>query len=297
MIVVKLISGLGNQLFQYALGRRVALLKKVPLKMDLSFYSSQNLRGYKLEHYTINAQVATSADIDFIFEPERSLLVRVRKKSQKFLLGGHIYPILIKERGWWLYDYRIFSISRHAYLDGYWQHYLYYEHLPLEIFKELTLVSHLREEVSQEAELIVNSPNTVSIHVRRGDYVTDPEARALFGILPLIYYQRAIEYVASHLGICTFFIFSDDIEWAQQHIQVFNHACHFMTRSYSVLDCQELYLMSLCQHNIIANSSFSWWGAFLNKNSDKIVVAPKQWLADDVMNARVEVQMPTWVVV
>ena len=125
--------------------------------------------------------------------------------------------------------------------------------------------------------------NAVSLHVRRGDYAADPVVTSMHGLCPLDYYDRAVEYVLGRVSDPAFFLFSDDPDWVREHLK--------LRGSVSVVDhngpdsgSEDLRLMSLCRHHIIANSTFSWWGAWLDPRPDKLVIAPKRWFADESLD-------------
>jgi hypothetical protein len=198
------------------------------------------------------------------------------------------------ENTWWKYQPGIFQAPRTAYLDGYWQHHAYFEHVPEPIWDELLLREPLRREVEAMAAQIRATPDSVSLHVRRGDYISDPDANNVFGTLPVAYYQRAEETLLAKGKKPVFFVFSDDLSWARQHLTL-QGQMHFTGVTGEAGDCQELYLMSLCAHNIIANSSYSWWGAFLNRNPGKSVICPANWSRVAETNARIQIQLPEWI--
>ncbi len=137
-------------------------------------------------------------------------------------------------------------------------------------------------------------PPSVSIHLRRGDYVSDPWAFHTMGPLPVKYYYKAIDYMSKKLSDPCFYIFSDDLDWVKDNIKI-EAPVSFVEIANGTKDYLELDIMSKCSHNIIANSSFSWWGAFLNQNPDKIVIAPAQWVIADEINKRIELQLPSWI--
>ena len=153
----------------------------------------------------------------------------------------------------------------------------YFKNIEANIRKEFTLKNLLTSESTKWQEKIRQTKNSVSLHIRRGDYVQDAKTNAFHGTCNLEYYKNALQKIVDKIGNTEIeiFIFSDDIEWAKENLK-FPYPTNFVSNS-QILDYEEMYLMSLCQHNIIANSTFSWWGAWLNKNSAKIVIAPKQW--------------------
>ena len=291
MIFVKLISGLGNQLFQYAMGRQLAITRGVPLKLDLSFFETQQLRSYKLDHYNIRAEVASDEEV--------ARFLRVYKSKNRV---DRVYRTLerqlpkqlrryYKENEWWVYEPQLLKASGKLYLDGYWQHHKYFEKLHPQIRQELTLKENSYPRPGNLAAEIAHNHASVSLHIRRGDYVSDKAAHNFMGVLPLEYYYRAISYLGRKLSDPVYYVFSDDLEWAKANLRQ-DIPLQFVEAD---KDYVELDMMSRCRHNIIANSSFSWWGAFLNQNPDKIVVAPSQWVIPDDRNAKIHLALPSWV--
>lgn len=290
MIISKVISGLGNQLFQYALGRQISIEKNTPLKLDTTFFNSQDLRSYKLNNYNINADIASSEEINyFLYKYNTNMLSsRVLRKTEKLL--PRTKRKLFKEEVPWQYEPELFKVSSNIYIDGYWQHYKYFENIDPLIFKELTIKSPYTDFVQSTIQHIIGNENSVSIHIRRGDYITDKQANNLMGVLPLNYYYSAIDIIKQRILNPTFYIFSDDLEWVKNNLSI-SSPCRYIDGGKDYFD---LDLMSKCKHNIIANSSFSWWGAFLNKNINKIVIAPKQWVLPESINKNIELIFPSW---
>ncbi len=299
MIVTKLISGLGNQLLQYAIGRELSITKGVPLKLDISFFADQNLRSYKLNHFNINAQVATRLDIEPFREEIESYNNLHQQSSLYSKLYRNIEPIFypkytknyFKEHIWWVLEPSVFKTPSNVYIEGYWQHYKYFENMQQQIFEELTLKEASGAKAESLLSAIKNNKSSVAVHIRRGDYVTDSGANYLMGVLPVSYYQNAINYIMQKISNPTFYFFSDDLDWVKKNIQVNTPVCYVDGN----VDYIDLDLMRHCAHNIIANSTFSWWGAFLNRNPNKIVVAPDKWSAREDVNKNIKIQFPTWV--
>lgn len=299
MIITRLVSGLGNQLLQYAIGRQLSIIKKVPLKLDVSFFEGQNLRSYKLDHFNIDAGIATLADI----EPFRKDINTYQKLHQQTSFYAKIYrnlePVLypkhtksyFKEHIWWILEPAVFKTPNNVYIDGYWQHYKYFENMQSKVFEELTLKEPLDTKAATWLSAIKNDTSSVAVHIRRGDYVTDSGANYLMGVLPVDYYLQAIRYIKQKVSNPSFYFFSDDLEWAKNNIQT-DAPAHYVDGNMDYID---LDLMRHCSHNIIANSTFSWWGAFLNRNPDKIVVAPDKWSAREDVNKNIHLQFPSWV--
>lgn len=299
MVIIKLISGLGNQLLQYAFGRELALAKGVPLKLDLSFFESQDLRSYKLDNFNINAQIATTADI----RPFRKDIDIYQKLHQQTSFYAKVYrklePVFypkhsksyFKEAIWWIYEPQVFKTQSDVYIEGYWQHYKYFENMQPQIFEELTLKEPLKNEAAALLSNIENNPSSVAVHIRRGDYVTDSGAHYLMGVLPVDYYDRAIKYIKQKISNPTFYFFSDDLEWVKSNIKT-DAPVYYVDGNADYVD---LDLMRHCSHNIIANSTFSWWGAFLNRNPNKIVIAPNKWSTREDVNRNIQLQFSAWI--
>jgi len=249
-------GGLGNQMFQYAFGRAESLQKDTSLKLDLSdllfpllFRSKETPRTYKLDHFNIKAEVIT---------PKRRPLIRqlVRKAYEK---------IIKKERNF--------------------QSEKYFKEYEDIIRADFSLKESLSEKAAFMEEQIHSSSSPVSVHVRRGDYITDIATALYHGALPLSYYEASMKEMNNRIPDATFIIFSDDIEWAKENLPVSQHAIFVSDKT--LQDYEELILMSKCMHHIIANSSFSWWGAWLNANEGKMVIAPKRWFATQTADASV----------
>ena len=295
MIYTKLISGLGNQLFQYAVARQLSLLRQTDLKLDTSFFDTQSLRGYKLHHYNIVATPATEAELSQLLRGYRSPSWSGKLYRRFDRLLPKARRRYFKEGAWWGYEPDLYRAGPTVYLDGYWQHQAYFAQLSPTILAELTLRESLTGPAAQLAADMQQAPASVAVHIRRGDYLTDRAAADLMGVLPLTYYRQAMQRLREQLGNPVFYFFSDDLQWVREQLAAEPGPLHFVDIAGGQQDYVELDLMSQCQHNIIANSSFSWWGAFLNRNPAKIVVAPRQWVRPPEVNARIHVQMPGWV--
>ncbi len=272
VIVIRLLGGLGNQLFQYATGRRLANLHGVELVIDDYWYSHtptvDTPRTYELSNYPIKARLAG---------PYESLWCRLQ--------GGRItrrIPFLprrwktCRENGFG-FQPDVLQLPDGVYLDGYWQSYRYFEDISNILREELNPYDAMDEgdiDIAKKME----SSQSVSIHVRRGDYVTNPAA-IQHGVCGLDYYKNATKYVIDHLSRAHFFVFSDDIEWSRKNLSLPGDVTYVDHNTLSTAH-QDLRLMSLCKHHIMANSSFSWWGAWLNPDEQKMVVCPKQWFTD-----------------
>jgi len=284
MIVVRLIGGLGNQMFQYAAAKGLAEMKKVPLKLDITdFLTHYDLRKFELDKFNISSEVALEEDMlpykcnssSYIF----NLYLRALKKIKgvKYQMEPHFH-----------YWDGIKRLPKSSYLEGYWQSEKYFSSIENIIREEFTLKEGLSEGRKSLLMEIKNSAS-VSIHVRRGDYVSNPEANKVHGVCSVTYYKDACSYIMQKVKNPRFFVFSDDLKYVK-NAGIFSHLNN--VRFVEALgdnknnDVEEMFLMSSCAHNIIANSSYSWWGAWLNRAPDKIVIAPKIWFADSTINTK-----------
>ena len=288
MVSVELIGGLGNQMFQYAIGRRLSLEKNTELKLDISPFSTYNVHKYELKNFNILEKFCENAEIEEfqllkmnhpLKKIYRSILWRLKnKKNLKFNL--------IKEPNFHYDDNILNNLQGNIYLSGYWQsekNFTSIEHILREEFRPripLSLESKVVEKNVNDSEY-----ESVSIHIRRGDYITNPKANVVHGVLPLDYYHRAINLIEERIDNPFYYIFSDDPEWVQHNLKI-NKKCYYVAHNGAEKSYEDMYLMSQCKHNIIANSTFSWWGAWLNNNSQKIVIAPQKWFATSNFNTR-----------
>ena len=273
MILTRLSGGLGNQLFQYAAGRRLAQKHQTQLVLDDYWYthtpSRDTPRTYELGHYPVVARLTT---------PTESLWCRLHSgrltRRMPFLPRRWRH---FRERGF-AFDSVVLDLPDQSYLDGYWQSYRYFEDRDESIRAELQPRPPMGDQDRRIADAMHQNPS-VSIHVRRGDYVSN-SAAAQHGLCGLDYYRNAVEYVAARVPHACFFVFSDDAKWTRANLAL-SGSTTYVEHNGADTAFQDLRLMSMCRHHITANSSFSWWGAWLNPNPDKLVVCPKRWFADD----------------
>lgn len=269
MIKIYLIGGLGNQLFQFALGKYLAEKMGKKLAICTSSYQYDRLRDFDL--YQILA------------DAERKKLVVCLDELSKFdkfcfkisKLTGKPFRGFLQEKKFDFNGLEQFSDSINQ-IRGYWQSEKYFGSSLDLLRKSINIIQYVQPNLQDVCEKISSSPS-VSIHVRRGDYISSASA-TYGGICDSEYYRRAIDRILAVETDAQFYLFSDDINWCKENITWVENLvfCDFTTSQY-----QDLALMSLCKHNIIANSSFSWWGAYLNENDSKVVVGPTKWLNDD----------------
>jgi hypothetical protein len=296
MIVVRLMGGLGNQMFQYACGRSLAIRHNVNLKLDLtSLANDHNGRTFQLDRFRTSYRVAKQRSIQRLKWRPRPLVKRVIWR----FFGKH-YPLV--QAGSWVREDLSLSPERllHAiptpcYLDGYWQSEEYFAEIADLIRNEFKISKPLSLEAQKNKKIIHAEACPVSLHIRRGDYLSNIRTYKKFGVLDIDYYQNSIAYLKSHLGSFSLFVFTDDPEWVSDKFRV---SASFTIISNFNPPHEDLDLISLCRHHIIANSSFSWWGAWLNHNPNKIIIAPSKWFSDPAENANSQRIIPkNWIII
>lgn len=289
MIIVKLIGGLGNQMFQYALGRHLAMKNNSTLKLDIQGFKNYKLRNYDLNCFNIQENIATSKDLSGVSLPSDRLISKLGKHMEMRIAGVQQIQS-IKERKL-DFQQEILGLGDNIYLDGYWQSEKYFSDIKDVIKKEFT-VKNRPDPINESFMEEIIDCESVSVHIRRGDYVSNPTTNKFHGFLGLEYYQRTMKLMLEKVDNPHFFVFSDDPEWAERNIKTdapIIYIKHNGTKNY-----EDMHLMSTCKHHIIANSSFSWWGAWLSSYDKKIVVAPKRWFLDERANG--EYELPeSWV--
>ena len=268
-IYVRLIGGLGNQLFQYASARAVSLRRGVPLVLDARHYKAGDRFAYGLDHFAIQARIGDDPDLPPARgRPVPYFLWRTLKLKPRFL----------REDGLG-FNEAIHRAAPGSYLHGYLQTERYFADQEPQLRRELAIVTPPSDENRRWLDHIASVPS-VSLHVRRGDYVSNEKADRSHGTCTLDYYRNAVRLVAEQITEePVFFIFSDDPDWARENIDV-GFETHVAGHNDFTRNYEDLRLMSACRNHIIANSSFSWWGAWLDASPDKIVVTPERWFAD-----------------
>lgn len=293
MIILKMWGGLGNQMFIYALYRSMRH-KGIEAKIDMSWFNYYNAHnGYELSNlFGVKIIEATEEEVKryAIVKPGKvnGLLKKTIYKNSQILLGAHDAIS---------YHPEVFKLTE-KYLEGYWQCEKYFVDIKDSIRKEFEFPLDLRHRDNQLIQLsrdIKENANAVSIHVRRGDYIKEgifkPSFRTIINkphgkhaILGNVcgrnYYESATSYISNIFVRAHYYVFSDDINWCREKLRVPDGDVTFVDINIGDASYWDMYLMSQCKHNIIANSSFSWWGAWLNDSKEKIVVAPDRWFQD-----------------
>lgn len=291
MVIIRLKGGLGNQMFQYAFGRALALRRHEQLLLDASIFGNEpkidTPRHYALGAYKIQAQMADPL-VTKPYKTRGSIFMRKVKRRLLRLNDFTYHPTL--------------AHSKAHYLEGFWNNEKYFKDIADTIKHDFSLKNKLGPDAEKISTELIKAKvgatkKTVSIHVRRGDFISNPYASEQHNVLTMDYYPKALTYLTSKIPkeSLMIYIFSDDISWVKENLILAGYDTEYV--SYKVAhihDYEELYLMSLCDHNIIANSSFSWWGAWLNRNPEKIVIAPEKWIKNPYIDTK-DVCPPQWI--
>lgn len=283
MVIVKLKGGLGNQMFQYAFGRRIALVNKVPLKLDLKWFQDtgkDTLRAYELKYLKVCEEFATSEEIKGIIS-DNFFVNTFRRVGKRILPLRHSSYITESNNG---FDPQLMNLQDNVYLDGVWANEKYFFDIK-DLIKEEFELKFPSDEANTNMAKMIESVNSVAVHVRRGDYVSNPVTNKYHGLCSPEYYATAIASIADKVKDPHFFLFSDDPQWVKDNIKT-SAPTVYVSHNKAAKGYEDLKLMKSCKHNIIANSSFSWWAAWLNSNPDKIVFAPFKWANNQHANSK-----------
>ena len=274
MVITRLMGGLGNQLFQYACGRQLAIKRQQPLALDLSWFKKPHLlhssRKFELNNYSINAKITSNLDSLIC---SLGSIVYIRNLVESLTFSKSLIEGVDSEN--------LFSINDHKniILSGYWQSENYFLGIRDLLMSEISPKYKIRSEYD-DMKSKIDLSESVAIHIRRGDYVSNRLSATLHGVLPFRYYQNALNHIKLNLSHHHLFVFSDDIPWVKSHFDSRGENYTFIEGVKDSNAIEELELMRSCKHHIIANSSYSWWGAWLGAGKDQIVVSPRRWFAD-----------------
>lgn len=267
MIIVRILGGLGNQMFQYAYAKALEQ-KGYCVKLDISGFKKYKLHGgYHLNKYQINLKKASNFS-NFI-----SKVTFLKHKKEKNLI----------------YDPTFKLLKGNEYIKGYFQTEKYFSEIRNLLLKQFTISDTISNSTKQYKKQILETINTCSVHIRRGDYISNSKSNSIHGTCSIEYYREAIKIISEKHKNTIFFVFSDDISWTKENLLIEN-AVYI---NHKTIPHEDIYLMSLCKHNITANSSFSWWGAWLNQNKNKVVIAPKKWF----LNKKNEIASKNWITI
>lgn len=268
MIVIKIYGGLGNQLFQYAFGLNLAIHNKTNLILDLSWFNKKinkaTKRSFELKYLNISTQYNNSLSIKF-----------------KLLFYNHwlLKRIPIKRKLKVYNDNDLLNLSKinNVYLDGYWHSYLYFINIRDILISEFTLKKEF-EIKTEFRNKILSTSNSVSLHIRRTDYLNNPN----YAKCSIFYYERAIEEFYKFNYDFTFFVFSDDLDFAKKIFKNNSKIIYSKCSNFNISNTVEDFLnITSCNNHIICNSTFSWWASWLCANPRKIIIIPDQWFTNN----------------
>jgi hypothetical protein len=269
MIVSRITGGLGNQMFQYAIAKSIAKKRNDTFKLDIAFYPKQSLRKYELNQFSIEGDISLENENKELSGGE-GIFFKIKRK-----IGFHPQrpESYFPEKETSIFDKEVFKYKDNIYLDGYWQNEAYFKDIRTELLKDFTLKNKISDKAKKYLDDIKNR-QSVSIHIRRGDYITNSHTNGIHGSCDLNHYKKAVTYVRKNIKNPIFYIFSDDISWCEENFNFLDGKV-FINDTKNAFE--DLELMKNCKHNIIANSTFSWWGAWLNESERKIVLSPSVW--------------------
>lgn len=288
MIFVRIWEGLGNQLFQYAYARALSLRTHQKVFLDvretgkLAKDTGRAFRKYELGNFNIKLPVCSNIERFYPHLCERKgILFSIHKIVLRYLCFFRYY-----EEKEVQYRKELLRLRGNWYLQGWFQNFQYFEEYESIIRKELTPKQKIR--ITRELKDILKEKETVSVHIRRGDYQkTD-------SILPLTYYENAMERMQTLVNAPFWIVFSDDIAWCKKNMD-FGDQVYYIGEKEQLQDFEELLVMSRCKNHIIANSTFSWWGAWLNRHKEKIVIGPERWFINGNRSHGMNIMPDEWI--
>jgi hypothetical protein len=286
MIVAFLTDRLGNQLFQYAAAKALAVRNNTIVKIDKRYYDDYAPAGfaYELDSFCVPQQFLGREEVKKYTWESDSILYRTIRK---------IYPKRTYFEKSFEYDKQFEYLTGTVYLRGFWQSYKYFaaiEDIIRQEFRFKTIVDHENDAFAKD----ILTSESVCLSIRRGDHVTNPKIGNTFGSCGPSYYKQGLNILEQGGKKLKLFIFSDDIEWCRKNLD-FSHPMVFVQHNFS--DSRYDYylqLMSLCKHFIIPVSTFPWWGAWLSTYAEKTVISPKIWFNDPKINTQ-DLCPPDWI--
>ena len=282
MIYVRLLGGLGNQMFQYALGRHLALKNNTELVLDTTYFdqSPKNKkhfvkRNYDLDVFNIKARMLSPQEADQLPSRNVSTIRKIKHRFKKILslYDRHDNCRVLTEKTPFSFDEKVLTSGKNTYLIGFWQNEKYFKDIDELIKADFIHVNTCPEKVSMLAREISNS-NSVCLNVRRGDFVNN----LTHGFVGMGYLFKAVRYIRQAVPFDKIYVFSDEVDWCAENLRL-DVPHDFVSHDYAGSKFSSyLGLMARCKHFIIPNSTFGWWAAWLSSNREKIVVAPKRWV-------------------
>lgn len=273
MIISRIYGGMGNQMFQYAYGRMLAHKHKTKFKIyfdDCGFGWAEHSKRLTLTNFNIEAEEATEKDRALHICDSKKLLARFFHKINRTIRGLHYIGDGARVH---TYHWDALQAPDNSFTDGFWQSHIYFESIAPVIRKEFSISQPLSDH-AKKIEQQIKKSDSISIHVRRGDYLQQTQT---YVICDVDYYKRALKELKKKVHNPVVFVFSNDADWVKKYLKLEVPAVVVEnTQAY-----EDMHLMSCCKHNISSNSTFGWWGAWLNDNPDKIVILPERWLTDE----------------
>jgi hypothetical protein len=281
MITIRMTGGIGNQLFQYALGLHLKEVYQKEVQFDTSFYNingqdDATIRDLDIESFTLgDLQKNNSSNI-----LSKSVLAKGQRFLERLFVPYYRQSYFFEQT--LRFDPNVFKVKNSVYLDGYWQSPEYFKGIEGKLRSQFVIENKMTEYAAGLSKRINDMKNAISIHIRRSDYLN--KYSHVYYSQPISYYLASLKVIKGYLQTdnIKLIVFSDDIEWCRTNLD-FKYPTIFVD-ALQRPSYEDMILMSQCSHHIIANSTYSWWGAWLNKNDDKIVVAPKNWFLEPYKN-------------
>lgn len=285
MIISRIQYGLGNQLFQYALGKRLALDRGQELKLDISWFDDNGIdpkikvRDYLMRHFTVHEPIASKAEIHRFRYFEHDLPTRIKMKYRK-IFGT--YPglgyVLEKGRheGESQYDEAQLLSGPNLFLEGCWQWYDYFSSIDDHLKNHLQF-KPIKDEINTSILDKIDTSNSVGVHIRKGDYLHPEFIDNLGKVCGTSYYQRAFSVINESVPKPRYFLFSDDFDWVRKNLSLYNKVHDLIEANSQGEAHKDMYLLSRCKHMILSNSTFSWWAAWFNRHKDNYIISPSNW--------------------
>jgi hypothetical protein len=276
MIISRIYGGMGNQMFQYAFGRMLSIKHNTKFKIyfdDCGFGWAEHSKYLALNKFNIQAEIATVRERAQFICDSGNIAIKALHKIKRTIKGLNYIGDAAKVHE---YHYNALVAPDNSYTDGFWQSEIYFKDIEAIIRNDFSIKIPLSDYAKSIEQQIISS-NAVGIHVRRGDYLQQTQTYVICGT---DYYRNALNVIKSKVEDISIFIFSNDAEWVKENLK-FNFPTVVVegTEPY-----EDMHLMSCCKHNISSNSTFGWWGAWLNPDKDKVVILPERWLTDSTIN-------------
>lgn len=279
-VYARLQGGLGNQMFQYAAGKSLAYKKNCEFKLDIRGFKKTHIRAFELDNFNIDCEIAQPEELSKLLRGGKLTAFATRK-------SGRIKPMTYKQgrlfrEPHYHFSPQLFSQTPPVLIQGYWQSHKYFDEIKSELQQNFTPKKPLSGNSNDMLKRINDCEMSISVHVRRGDYAVTEDLRSTEVHETLGYYRRAIALMKDIYPNATFFAFSDDMEFTLDNL---GNVTEFVPiEGNQRAGFEDMMLMRACNHNIIANSSFSWWGAWLNNYVNKKVIAPRKWFSDKALH-------------